>query len=605
VFSHLDVEAYDREYSDLTLAKRAARYFAPHRRAVAVVVASVAALASLGAGVPMLIAQGVDMLGGRREELLDALGVAVLLAGVLVWAVNYLRRRLTVAVIGDIVLALRRDAFRAAVHHDMSFYDRYSSGRVVTRITSDTNDFGQTVVLITELVSQILVMMILAAVLWSISPRLTVILLAWAPVVVVLAAGFRRVARYVTRQGARAMAEVNAKVFETVSGIAVAKNFRREAAIWGEFTAVNRLSYRINVRRGLVLATVFPVLNILVGIGTATIVYAGGLEAVGGAIALGAWFLFIQSLDRFWFPLINLAAFTSQVQAGLAAIERVFALIDYVSPVVQQASVLVPRLQGHIRFSKVVLRYSDDVVVLPGLDLEIHPGESVALVGATGAGKTSVARLVARFYEFQGGAITIDGRDIRTLDLASYRRHLGIVPQTPYLKSGTVADNIRYARPEVSDAEILAMTRRIGDGEWLAALPRGLDTEVGERGSRLSMGQRQLIALMRVLMQRPAVFILDEATASVDPFTEAQIQDALDLLLRGSTSLVIAHRLSTVQASDRIIVLDHGRIQEEGSHGALLAAKGHYARLYDRYFRHQSPDYVPGAGRRSIQQEMT
>ncbi|MFQ5460762.1 MAG: ABC transporter transmembrane domain-containing protein, partial [Anaerolineae bacterium] len=279
MFSHLDVEAYDREYSDVTLAKRAVRYFVPHRREVAVVVASVVALASLGAGVPMLIAQGVDMLGGRREELLDALGVAVLLAGVLVWAVNYLRRRLTVAVIGDIVLALRRDAFRAAVHHDMSFYDRYSSGRVVTRITSDTNDFGQTVVLVTELVSQILVMMILAVVLWSISPRLTVILLAWAPVVVVLAAGFRRVARYVTRQGARAMAEVNAKVFETVSGIAVAKNFRREAAIWEEFTAVNRLSYRINVRRGLVLATVFPVLNILVGIGTATIVYAGGLEA--------------------------------------------------------------------------------------------------------------------------------------------------------------------------------------------------------------------------------------------------------------------------------------------------------------------------------------
>jgi ATP-binding cassette subfamily B protein len=212
-------------------------------------------------------------------------------------------------------------------------------------------------------------------------------------------------------------------------------------------------------------------------------------------------------------------------------------------------------------------------------------------VGHTGAGKSSIARLVARFYEFQSGRLMVDDRDIRELDLSAYRRHLGIVPQTPFLFSGSVADNIRYARPEATRQEIDTLAASIGEGEWLRALPDGLDTDVGERGSRLSMGQRQLVALLRVLLQQPAIFILDEATASIDLFTEAQIQEALDLILAKSTSIVIAHRLSTVRAADRIVVLEGGRIIEEGDHDALMKGGGHYAELYETYFRHQSLDY--------------
>jgi ATP-binding cassette subfamily B protein len=257
----------------------------------------------------------------------------------------------------------------------------------------------------------------------------------------------------------------------------------------------------------------------------------------------------------------------------------------------QRARDPVPVVEGDIRFEGVTFRYDEGEDVLPGFDLHIRPGESVALVGHTGAGKSSIARLVARFYEFQGGRILIDGRDIRSLDLAEYRRHLGIVPQVPFLFSGTVAENIRYARADAGEDEIETLARRIGGGEWLAALPDGLASDVGERGSRLSMGQRQLVALMRVLLQRPAIFVLDEATASVDPFTEAQIQEALDLILAESTSIIIAHRLSTVRAADRIVVIADGTIIETGTHDALMATGGHYSELYDAYFRHQSADY--------------
>ena len=594
-YSSLNTEAYDRKYSDQELVVRMLRYFRPQLKRI-LTIAIMVLLTSLTAAIyPVIISRGVDVV---REDpsysTLVFLFVGIFGLGFIGWMINWLRRRLTVRTVSDVELVLRTEVFRAAAGHDLSFYDDFPSGKIVSRITSDTREFGQVVVLITDLIAQVVSVILLGAALVRTEWRLSLILFAFLPLLFLLALAFRKIARDVTRKGMRAMANVNSAIKESVSGIAIAKNFRQEHSIFNEFDQANQTSYKVNVRRELVFTLVWPTLSAIIGVATAVLVYYGGLSAAQGAITAGAWFLFLQSLDRFFFPVMNLSAFWAQVQSGLSSAERVFALIDAEHAVLQIDNQRLPFVRGEIIFDRVNFRYSSRQQVLEDFSLHIHPGETIALVGHTGAGKSSIAKLIARFYEFQFGSILVDGKDIRSLDLSSFRSQLGVVSQVPFLFSGTVLENICYACPmDTAWKELEVIANQIGGGDWLATLPQGMNTEVGERGARLSMGQRQLVALMRILVQHPAIFILDEATASVDPFTEWQIQQALKMVLERTTSILIAHRLSTVKAADRIIVLEKGQIIEEGNHAGLLARGGQYATLYNTYFRHQSLDYKP------------
>lgn len=588
-------EAYDRAYTNTDLLRRMMGYFRPWLARLTLISVMVALLALFGAALPVLVARGVEVLvaaDAGAASLIALLVAAVLALGILTWVVNWVRRVETGKLIGDVILAMRQDAFRAVMGHDLSFFDKYQSGRIVSRVTSDTDEFGRVAVLLTELVSQMLLVTILVVYLLGIDWRMTVLLCLLAPVAFVIAGRFQSWTRRVTRNSQQAIADVNASIQEAVTGISVAKNFRREQGIFDDFLGINGRSYTIQVRRGIVLSSLFPTLTLFSGLGTGLLLYAGGASVYAQVINAGAWFLFMNSVDRFWFPMLNLSAFWSQFQSALSAMERIFALMDAAPVVVQQGRAPVDSLRGEIRFEQVDFGYGGGELVLQDFNLHIRPGESIALVGHTGAGKSSIAKLVTRYYEFQGGRLLIDGQDLRMLDLRSYRRHLGIVSQAPFLFAGSVADNIRYARPGMTDAEVEAIARQIGHGDWMETLPDGLQTDVGERGTRLSMGQRQLVVLARMLALNPAIFILDEATASVDPFTESQIQAALELILAHRTSIVIAHRLSTVKRADRILVLQKGHIIEAGSHDQLLAQGGHYADLYNTYFRHQSLEFI-------------
>ncbi|WP_327107055.1 ABC transporter ATP-binding protein [Nonomuraea glycinis] len=597
IMDGLDAEDYDRTYNDRDLLRRILSYFRPKLGRMLLVAAMIVLLSMSQAAVPLLISWGVDAIeAGTITDVGGQLTAGLLLVGGLGWLFNYVRQSNSSKVTGDVVLRLREDAFDAVLERDLSFYDETPSGRIVSRVTSDTDDFATVSTLTMDLISQVLMVGFVTVLLFLRSVELALLTLLMVPVVIAIALLFRRLARSSTRKAQRSLSRVNANLQETMGGIAVAKNFRQEQQVYDEFRPINQQSYQVTLRQGYVFSAIFPVLFLVAGLGTVALVQLGGTTVLGGGLSAGDWYLFLQGVALFWFPLTSIAAFWSQFQQGLSASERVFALIDAPPRVVQSAAEPVGRLAGQIEFENVTFGYDPANPVLRNFRLLIEAGETVALVGHTGAGKSTLSKLITRFYEFQDGRLLIDGRDIRTLELGGYRKQIGAVPQAPFLFSGTVADNIRYPRPDASDAEVLAAAAAVGGGDWIDALPHGLETDVGEHGRALSMGQRQLVALARLLIQDPAIVVLDEATASVDPLTEAQIQEGLDVVLAGRTSIVIAHRLSTIEHVDRIIVLDHGQIVEEGDHATLLAKGGRYCQVYNTYFRHQSPHYRPGSG---------
>ncbi len=592
----LEAEDYDRKYDDKDLVSRIVAYFQRHRRVMGVVALFAFVASVIDALIPFLVSRTLERLDDEATfRSVVPIVAGIFAGGIVVWTLNFVRQWLSARVVGDVILDIRLDAFRAVMKRDLSFFNQYPSGKIVSRVTSDTESFASVATLTLDLLAQVLMVLVLAGLLLWVNPFLALLAFMITPLVAIAALAFRKIARRTIQQAQRSTARLNSMVQESMTGISVAKSFRQERALYDDFTVANDQSYRINLREGFIFTSIFPILITIAGIGTVVMVLVGGDRVLDGRISAGEWYLFIQAIAIFWGPITSIASFWSQFQLGLAASERVFALIDAEAIVQQTGDETAPVLKGEIAFRDLVFRYSDQELVFNGLSFDIPAGQTVAFVGHTGAGKSSIGKLLARFYEFQGGQILVDGHDVRGFNLPSYRAQLAVVTQVPFLFSGTVADNIRYSRPDATDEHVLDVAHRIAGGDWLEVLPNGLQTDVGEEGRSLSLGQRQLVALARLLMQDPAVVILDEATASVDPLTEAQIQEALDVALADRTAIVIAHRLSTIQEADRIIVLDKGRIIEDGTHNGLLASGGHYSHLFNTYFRHQSPDYRPGA----------
>ena len=587
----LKADDYDREYSNRYLLARIYHRYLREDRLTMLAAAGLAVCASvLMSAVPIVVAEVINRIGDGGGTLSWELSAVVLASAVLAWGCNWGRHLLSAKLVGGVVYRLQRDSAEAALDKDVAFYDREPVGAVLSRVTGDTEGFSQVMALTLNFLSQLFLVGLLLGLVFWIDVGLGLIVLGLAPVLVGTALLFRRVARVAAQRTRRVMARVNANIHESMLGIAVAKSFGQERRVYGDFDEVNRLSHQVYVRQGLIYSVILPILTLLSGLGSALLVYTGGRFVVLGDLAPGDWYFGLHALTMLWLPLTQAASFWSLFQQGLASSERVFSLIDSDDAIAQTGVEAVGNLRGEVEFRDVVFAYDTGERVFDGLSLRIAPHETVAVVGHTGAGKSSLVKLLARSYEFQGGHVLIDGRDVRSLDLASFRRQLGIVPQHPYIFSGTLADNIAYAHPDAGRDDVERAIDLLGKDVWDRTMSLSLDDDVRGAGHGLSAGQRQMVAVARVFLKQPAIVILDEPTASVDPLTEAGIHQALSKLFAERTVVVIAHRLSTIRAVDRLVVLDRGRLVEEGGFDELLERGGHFTQVYKAYYAHQRAD---------------
>src|SRR5438067_421426 len=560
-----------------------ARLTRPYRARTAFSVVSLLAATATALAPPFLAKYAVDD-GIRRHDLGKLWWIvgAFVLAGLLNWAMSYVQTYLT-GWVGERILAdLRIGFFRHLQRLSLGFYERTRAGVIISRLTNDVEAIDQLVTDgVTSLVQNTLTLVGTAILLFVLDWRLALATLSVIPLMSIATAIFRIRSTRAYRAVRERLGLVTATLAEDIAGMRIVQAFTREDTHTRNFKAVSERYRDSNMETVVLNGLYFPFVDLLSSVALAVVLGYGGHLYFGGSLTLGTLFAFMLYVQNFFDPVQQLSQLYNTFLSATAALDKIMGVLDEQPEVLDREGARdLARIEGHVRFEGVRFTYGRGEEVLQGLDLDVPAGTTVALVGHTGAGKSTIAKLLARFYEPTHGRITIDGLDLNGVTQASLRRQLGVVPQEGFLFAGTVAENIAFGKPEATTDEILRAARTVGAHEFVLRLEDGYETQLGERGTRLSLGQRQLVAFARALLADPRILILDEATSSVDIGTERRIEHALRLLLADRTAFIIAHRLSTIRNADLIVVLEHGRIIEQGSHDELMRRGGLYTSLY-------------------------